>query len=406
MKGKKKDAKKAEKKKPDLLETLEKSLGKGVIVRADEVASAYHIRMPTGIPSLDQNGLAGGFPCGTVVEIAGPPSAGKTALTYQTAAELQRRKGKNARILICNAEGAMDKGFARKLGFIVPYSPDEILILERKNGTPFTKEEKAELQRSVCPVDFIDEANSADEILTAVIKAAATDEYDLILVDSVASLIAQEDLIRKVKGQECEVMVGDEKAYHRAINGVINSFCNRWFLIVRSSKPKGRPNMTVCLMVNQVRANMNAGYGGFDWKVGGAYGLKHAKAGSIWVFHGKGIKKGEKKVGRFVHWLIDKAKYDIRPESKGQMPYYTDSGFDPVQDLFLLLKGAGLFKHTGGGAWCLSNIYGEVVAEYDSSFGGEEGVIEAIRGDADAQKLWMGVYESLYPSRVITDWEA
>lgn len=401
--AKKKDAKKE--KVASLRSRLDAVLGKGVIVGAEEVDAGYKVRMPSGLPSLDR-ALAGGWPCGTVVELAGPPSAGKTAVTYATAAALQRRKGKNARILVANVEGVMDKGFARKLGFIVPYSDSDIRMIEHSRGAKLTKDEETELRRAICPVDFVEGAYSANEILDTVIKAAATDEYDLILLDSVAALVADDDLVRQIQGREVEVGCGDERAYGRAINGVVNSFCNRWFLTVRGSKPKGRPNLTVCLLVNQVRANMNTGHGGFDWKVPGAFGLKHAKSASIWVYHGKGLTKGEDgpRVGRMMNWLVDKAKYDIQPGAKGSIPFYFESGFDPVEDLFRTLKAAKLAVHTGGGKWDLIDKFGEVKESYASSVGGEDGVIDLLRTVPEERAKWEEVYVSLFPEKPVLEW--
>ena len=96
------------------LAQIEKQFGKGSVMRMDSGAVVEEVQVvSTGSLGLDIALGVGGLPRGRVVEIYGPESSGKTTLTLQTIAEMQKLGGTCAFI---DAEHALDVGYAQKLG--------------------------------------------------------------------------------------------------------------------------------------------------------------------------------------------------------------------------------------------------------------------------------------------------
>src|SRR5213078_3736539 len=109
------------------LAQIEKQFGKGSIMKMDSAASQDVQVVSTGSLGLDIALGVGGLPRGRVVEIYGPESSGKTTLTLQTIAEMQKLGGTCAFI---DAEHALDVGYAQKLGVNL----HELLISQPDTG--------------------------------------------------------------------------------------------------------------------------------------------------------------------------------------------------------------------------------------------------------------------------------
>lgn len=110
------------------LAQIEKQFGKGSIMRMGDGEATENIQVvSTGSLGLDIALGVGGLPRGRVVEIYGPESSGKTTLTLQVIAELQKLGGTAAFI---DAEHALDVQYAAKLGVNVP----ELLISQPDTG--------------------------------------------------------------------------------------------------------------------------------------------------------------------------------------------------------------------------------------------------------------------------------
>ena len=94
---------------------LEKSYGKGVVMKlGDKIAEDIDV-IPTGSIGLDLALGVGGYPRGRVIEIYGPESSGKTTLTIHAIAEVQKQGGIAAFI---DAEHAFDSVYASSLGAV------------------------------------------------------------------------------------------------------------------------------------------------------------------------------------------------------------------------------------------------------------------------------------------------
>jgi len=140
---------------------IEKQFGKGSIMRMGDGEVAENIQVvSTGSLGLDIALGVGGLPRGRVVEIYGPESSGKTTLTLQVVAELQKLGGTAAFI---DAEHALDVQYAAKLGVNVP----ELLISQPDTG------------------------EQALEITDALVRSGS---IDMIVIDSVAALVPKAEI--------------------------------------------------------------------------------------------------------------------------------------------------------------------------------------------------------------------
>lgn len=142
------------------LDKLEKSYGKGTVMKLGDAAVEPIDSISTGSIGLDIALGIGGVPKGRVVEIYGPESSGKTTLATHIIAEAQRKGGIAAFI---DAEHAFDKYYARKLGVDV----ENLLISQPDNG------------------------EQALEIADNLIRSGA---IDVIVIDSVAALVPKGEI--------------------------------------------------------------------------------------------------------------------------------------------------------------------------------------------------------------------
>jgi len=143
------------------LSQIERSYGKGSIMRLGEAASQRNIEViPTGALTLDMALGVGGIPRGRVVEIYGPESSGKTTLALHVIAEAQKRGGVAAFI---DAEHALDPVYAGRIGV----KTEDLLISQPDTG------------------------EQALEIVDVLVRSGAV---DVIVIDSVAALVPKAEI--------------------------------------------------------------------------------------------------------------------------------------------------------------------------------------------------------------------
>ena len=199
------------------IDKIEKSYGKGSIMRlgdkpVDDVAS-----ISSGSIALDLALGIGGYPKGRVIEIFGPESSGKTTLAIHAIAEAQKQGGIAA---IIDAEHAFDPGYATKLGVNI----NELLISQPDNG------------------------EQALEIADNLIRSGA---IDIIVIDSVAALTPK---------AEIEGEMGDSKM---GLQARLMSQALRK-LTANISKTK-----TCCIFINQLRDKIGIMFGNPETTTGG-----------------------------------------------------------------------------------------------------------------------------------------
>lgn len=196
---------------------LEKSYGKGVVMKlGDKVEEDIEV-IPSGSIGLDIALGVGGYPRGRVIEIYGPESSGKTTLTLHAIAESQKKGGIAAFI---DAEHAFDSSYAASLGV----DTDNLLISQPDNG------------------------EQALEIADHLISSGAV---DLVVVDSVAALTPK---------SEIEGEMGDSKMglHARLMSQALRK------LTATISKTG-----CTCIFINQIRMKIGVMFGNPETTTGG-----------------------------------------------------------------------------------------------------------------------------------------
>lgn len=199
------------------LDKLEKSYGKGTVMKLGDNAVEPIESISTGSISLDIALGIGGFPKGRVIEIYGPESSGKTTLAIHAIAEAQKKGGIAA---IIDAEHAFDKFYASKLGVDI----ENLLISQPDNG------------------------EQALEIADNLIRSGA---IDIIVIDSVAALVPK---------AEIEGEMGDSKM---GLHARLMSQALR--------KLTGTISKTgcCCIFINQLRDKIGVMFGSPETTTGG-----------------------------------------------------------------------------------------------------------------------------------------
>ena len=200
------------------LAQIEKQFGKGTIMRLGEGEVLEDIQVvSTGSLGLDIALGVGGLPRGRVIEIYGPESSGKTTLTLQVIAEMQKEGGQCAFV---DAEHALDVQYAQKLGVNL----SDLLISQPDTG------------------------EQALEIVDSLVRSGAV---DLIVVDSVAALTPKAE----IEGEMGDSLPGlQARLMSQALRKITGSI--------------SRSNCTV-IFINQIRMKIGVMYGSPETTTGG-----------------------------------------------------------------------------------------------------------------------------------------
>lgn len=299
---------------------------KGVVqVRAaSEVQTPYNLRRPTGIMSLDL-ALAGGLHAGGPIEVHGAESAGKTHLVFRVAGGVQQHYKERAAILIFNTEIRLDKGFARRSGFCVAYSHEEIkeldLLRQARGMPPFTKEEHDDLRMQIGDVIIISAA-TADHGLQAALDGLESNLFQLFIIESLGAFLTPE---------AAEGDVGD--AHYGGSSRVLTDFQNKVYPLFMMDRPDGTMNETTIIGINQARAVIGGSPRGPKTKAAaGAYSWKHGQLASIELSRGADIRESDRGpvIGKEVNWKLTKGKVGTHDGKRGEYNYFHVPRTQPV----------------------------------------------------------------------------
>src|SRR5829696_3330490 len=196
---------------------IEKSCGKGSIMRMGTDTKVKVESIPTGAINLDAAIGIGGIPRGRITEIYGPESSGKTTLCLHVVANAQRAGGVAAYI---DAEHALDTDYAQKLGVDI----DNLLVSQPDTG------------------------EQAMEICEILVRSGAV---DVVVIDSVAALVPR---------AEIEGDMGDS---HMGLQARLMSQALRKLTAVISK------TRTIVIFINQLRQKIGVVYGNPETTTGG-----------------------------------------------------------------------------------------------------------------------------------------
>ena len=199
------------------LEKLDKTYGKGTVMRLSDSKVLDIPVISTGSLGLDLALGVGGVPRGRVVEIYGPESSGKTTLSMHCIAEAQKKGGLAAFI---DAEHAFDRAYAEKLGI----DTSNLLISQPDNG------------------------EQALEIAEHLISSGAV---DIIVIDSVAALVPRAELEGEMGDSKMGLQARLMSQALRKLTGVINK------------------TGCCCIFINQLREKIGVMFGNPETTTGG-----------------------------------------------------------------------------------------------------------------------------------------
>ena len=238
------------------LAQIEKQFGKGSIMKMGDQSVANDIQVvSTGSLGLDIALGIGGLPRGRVVEIYGPESSGKTTLTLQVVAEMQKLGGTAAFI---DAEHALDPTYAQKLGVKL----DELLISQPDTG------------------------EQALEIADMLVRSGSV---DVVVIDSVAALVPKAE----IEGEMGDSLPG---LHARLMSQALRK------LTANISRTN-----TLVIFINQIRMKIGVMFGSPETTTGGN-ALNFYASVRLDIRRIGGIKKGDEVVGNETRVKIVKNK--------------------------------------------------------------------------------------------------
>lgn len=199
------------------IERIDKTYGKGTIMRLGDKQSVEVEVIPSGSLGLDIALGCNGYPKGRIIEIYGPESSGKTTLAIHAIAECQKKGGIAA---IIDAEHAFDRFYAEALGVNV----NDLLISQPDNG------------------------EQALEIAENLIRSGAV---DIVVVDSVAALVPRSEIEGEMGDSKVGLQARLMSQAMRKLTGTI-----------------GRTGCT-CIFINQLREKIGVMFGNPETTTGG-----------------------------------------------------------------------------------------------------------------------------------------
>lgn len=239
----------------EALKEIEKTYGRGTVMKLGERQALDVDVISSGSLLLDEALGVGGYPKGRIIEIFGPESSGKTTLALHAIAECQKKGGRAAFV---DAEHSIDPIYASNLGV----NTSELILSQPDSG---------------------------EQALEIVEMLAASGAIDLVIVDSVAALVPQAELDGEMGDNQVGLQARLMSKAMRKLAGVLN-----------------KAECTI-IFINQLREKVGIFYGNPETTTGGR-ALKFYSSIRIDIRRGEQIKDGAKQIGNVARIRVVKNK--------------------------------------------------------------------------------------------------